>query len=100
MIGFHVIPSLLPLHLHIISSDFNSDHLKTKRHYNSFTTKFFIKINDIINHLESNNNNINSIIGSKEYYEGLLKSDMKCNRCGIVLNNIPNLKKHLHSCNK
>ena len=99
MIGFHTIPSLLPLHLHIISSDLHSDHLKTKRHYNSFTTKFFIKINDIINHLESNTN-INSIIGSKEYNEGLLKSDMRCNRCSCLLNNIPNLKKHLHSCNK
>ncbi|CAG2179681.1 unnamed protein product [Oppiella nova] len=40
--GFHRIPSLKPLHLHVISQDFDSKYLKTKKHYNSFTTKFFI----------------------------------------------------------
>lgn len=29
-IGYHAVPSLHPLHLHIIANDFVSDHLKTK----------------------------------------------------------------------
>lgn len=30
------------LHLHVISRDMISDALKTKKHWNSFTTEFFI----------------------------------------------------------
>lgn len=41
-IGYHAEPSLLQLHLHVISTDFHSPTLKTVRHYNSFNTKLFI----------------------------------------------------------
>jgi aprataxin len=30
------------LHMHVISKDFNSESLKNKKHWNSFTTEFFI----------------------------------------------------------
>jgi len=30
------------LHMHVISQDFNSPCLKTKKHWNSFTTEYFI----------------------------------------------------------
>lgn len=41
-IGYHAIPSLHPLHIHIISQDFDAPALKTKKHYLSFTTRFFL----------------------------------------------------------
>lgn len=41
-IGYHAEPSLLQLHLHVISMDFHSPTLKTERHWNSFNTKLFI----------------------------------------------------------
>lgn len=40
--GFHAIPSMKRLHMHIISRDMISPCLKTKIHWNSFTTPFFI----------------------------------------------------------
>ncbi|KFM25649.1 Aprataxin [Auxenochlorella protothecoides] len=40
--GFHALPSMPQLHLHVISQDFDSPCLKTKQHYNSFTTPFFL----------------------------------------------------------
>lgn len=40
-IGYHMSPSMQRLHLHVISTDFNSDYLKTKKHWNSFNTEFF-----------------------------------------------------------
>lgn len=46
--GFHAVPSLKPLHLHVITQDFIGDGLKKKSHYNSFTTPFFVKIDDAI----------------------------------------------------
>ena len=36
--GYHRYPSMKRLHLHVISKDFVSPHLKTKRHWNSFNT--------------------------------------------------------------
>lgn len=41
-IGFHAEPSMQQLHLHVISTDFDSTFLKTKKHWNSFNTIFFI----------------------------------------------------------
>lgn len=41
-IGYHAMPSMQRLHLHVISTDFNSPCLKTKYHWNSFTTPFFL----------------------------------------------------------
>lgn len=40
--GYHAIPSMSQLHLHMISQDFDSPCLKTKRHWNSFNTKYFL----------------------------------------------------------
>lgn len=40
--GFHAVPSMQRLHMHIISNDMVSSCLKTKVHWNSFTTNFFI----------------------------------------------------------
>lgn len=40
--GFHAVPSLKNLHLHVITNDFYSPKLKHKKHYNSFNTAFFV----------------------------------------------------------
>lgn len=41
-IGYHLSPSMERLHLHVISNDLVSSCLKTKLHWNSFTTKLFL----------------------------------------------------------
>ncbi|RUS74651.1 hypothetical protein EGW08_017584 [Elysia chlorotica] len=40
--GYHAVPSMSHLHMHVISQDFNSPCLKTKKHWNSFTTEYFV----------------------------------------------------------
>lgn len=40
-IGYHASPSMQQAHLHVISRDYDSACLKTKTHWNSFTTPFF-----------------------------------------------------------
>ena len=52
-IGFHAVPSMRQLHLHVISQDFQSDALKNKKHWNSFTSEFFIEIDTFIRRLEN-----------------------------------------------
>ncbi|KAM1222302.1 hypothetical protein ACFX2J_009853 [Malus domestica] len=41
--GYHLVqdPSMRQLHPHVISQDFDSTHLKNKKHWNSFNTAFF-----------------------------------------------------------
>ncbi|CAG8831451.1 9567_t:CDS:2, partial [Racocetra persica] len=45
--GFHMIPSLKQLHMHVISQDFVSPTLSTKKHWNSFTTPFFKDVEEV-----------------------------------------------------
>ena len=105
IIGFHAVQSMSPLHMHIISDDFKSDCLKNKKHWNSFTTNYFIRLEDLINHLEIDLDNL-----KKDYFiedkfnlrnrgklDDFLKSDLKCNKCGSSMKNIPNLKNHLNT---
>lgn len=98
IIGFHAVQSMQPLHMHIISDDFKSDCLKNKKHWNSFTSPYFVKLNDLIEHLESESDyfkcdkfNLKNRAKLDEY----LKLDLKCHKCGKSCNNIPNLKAHL-----
>ncbi|XP_075225996.1 aprataxin isoform X2 [Lycorma delicatula] len=46
-LGYHAVPSLQRLHLHLISDDFKSTALKTAKHWNSFTTHFFLPSSNV-----------------------------------------------------
>uniref|UniRef100_A0A6B2LJ78 HIT domain-containing protein n=1 Tax=Arcella intermedia TaxID=1963864 RepID=A0A6B2LJ78_9EUKA len=50
--GFHAIPSMNHLHLHIISNDFLL--VKNAKHYQSFNSSYLVPIEDIILGLEEN----------------------------------------------
>jgi Scavenger mRNA decapping enzyme C-term binding len=43
-VGYHAIPSLKPLHVHIISQDLNGHGMKQPKHWNTFATPFFLEI--------------------------------------------------------
>ncbi|ESO12979.1 hypothetical protein HELRODRAFT_62577, partial [Helobdella robusta] len=89
--GYHAIPSMSHIHLHAISKDFNSTCLKTKKHWNSFNTEYFIESSDLIKKLEIEG----SVSYDKAKYDVLLKSNLKCHLCSKELNTIPALKEHL-----
>jgi aprataxin len=103
MYGFHAIQSMQPLHMHIMTRDFQSECFKNKKHWNSFNTSYFIQLDELIKHLEVDLNNLSEDYFVKDKFNlkktnilnEYLKSDLKCNVCGLVQNNIPNLKKHL-----
>ena len=54
--GYHLVPTQKLLHLHVISQDFHSKHLHRDKHYNSFTTEFFIDSEGTCFHLMICNN--------------------------------------------
>ena len=89
--GYHAIPSMSQLHMHIISQDFESSFLKTKKHWNSFTSNFFIDSYRIIDTLKTQG----KIEFDRAKYEYLLKSDLQCHKCGCSLKTMPALKLHV-----
>ena len=94
-IGFHASPSLKQLHLHVISTDYNSVCLKKKHHWNSFTKKgFFLDVDEVIEKLEG--------CGRLEYdvaeKKALLGEGMECPRCGAALASMGEVKSHVVAC--
>ncbi|KAI3932242.1 hypothetical protein MKW98_024962 [Papaver atlanticum] len=91
-LGYHSDPSMRQLHLHVVSQDFNSKHLKNKKHWNSFNTAFFLDSVDVIEEIEKcgkaklNDN------------ESLMSVELRCNKCRSAHPNIPHLKSHISRC--
>ncbi|KAJ3062029.1 hypothetical protein HDU98_002062 [Podochytrium sp. JEL0797] len=91
--GFHAVPSMAHLHMHVISDDMVSPFLKNKKHWNSFTSRFFIPLEDVVEKIKEKG----SIEINIEEYEQLLKGPLVCHKCKATLKNIPELKKHLEA---
>ena len=89
--GYHAVPSMNQLHMHIISQDFDSSFLKTKKHWNSFTSDFFIDSQCIIDMLKT----CNKVELDQTKYEHLLKSNLRCHKCSCSLKTMPALKLHI-----
>ncbi|KAM7024146.1 aprataxin isoform 3-T3 [Acridotheres tristis] len=89
-LGYHAIPSMSQLHLHVISQDFDSPALKTKKHWNSFTTEYFLNSQDVIEMVRSKGK-----VMVKDHTSELLKLPLRCHRCKQQLSTIPQLKEHL-----
>ncbi|KAL4817341.1 HIT-like domain-containing protein [Aspergillus spinulosporus] len=88
MCGIHAHPSMNHLHVHIISVDRYSDRLKHRKHYNSFSTPFFIDINDFPLARDDPRREPDR--------QGYLRRDFKCWRCGRNFGSqFTALKKHL-----
>ena len=80
--------------MHVISLDFDSISLKNKKHWNTFTTDFFIPVDDVIEQLSAKGH----VTVDKEKSHALEKGPMACRFCGDVkIDNIPKLKVHLQS---
>ena len=90
--GFHLSPSMHRLHMHVISLDFDSQFLKTKKHWNSFNTDFFIPAEKIRDRLE-----IDGFMREPDpdYIKQLLKTELKCNKCEYEAKNMPDIKAHI-----
>ncbi|KAM7363558.1 aprataxin [Cochliomyia hominivorax] len=91
-IGFHSQPSMQRLHLHVISKDFVSDCLKTRKHWNNFNTALFLNYEDLFKQIQE--------FGQVKRLDSanliaLRNNELKCNQCEFVAKNMPTLKQHL-----
>ncbi|XP_023760223.1 transcription factor bHLH140 [Lactuca sativa] len=91
-LGYHSAPSMRQLHLHVISQDFDSKHLKNKKHWNSFNSSFFRDSVDVIEEVrEEGKPKLNDD-------EKFMSMELRCNRCRSAHPNIPRLKSHIAIC--
>ena len=90
-LGYHAVPSMQQVHMHVISQDFDSPCLKNKKHWNSFTSAFFLEADWVIAELEKKG----CVQVDKARYEAMLKEPLKCHVCGAMPANIPKLKAHI-----
>ncbi|XP_008243317.1 PREDICTED: transcription factor bHLH140 [Prunus mume] len=91
-LGYHSEPSMRQLHLHVISQDFDSTHLKNKKHWNSFNTAFFRDSVDVMEEVSSNGK---AILKDEDR---MLSMELRCHRCRSAHPNIPRLKSHVTNC--
>lgn len=102
--GFHMQPSMRPLHLHAISTDYDSPALRTKKHWNSFTTRFFVDAAPLAARIAACATDadvhalIESIFGDAAAAAALLSTPLCCHRCGTPVRNMPALKSHILVC--
>lgn len=90
MAGVHANPSMNHMHVHVISQDRYSPCLKHRKHYNSFSTDFFVPVADFPLGEEDRRRH-----PGRERY---LASDMRCWRCEKNFGNrFQELKRHLES---
>ena len=91
--GYHAVPSMKRLHLHIVSQDFDSPCMKKERHWNTFNTEYFMDSSVVIKTLKKEG----CIEVNDKMYEELLTLSMKCNACNCSkrFNDIFALKNHL-----
>ncbi len=92
LLGYHSAPSMAHLHLHVVSTDFVSDSLRTRKHWNSFNTDFFLPADEVASALEEDGR----VEGpDRARARELLATGLRCNRCRYRPRNMPDLKAHL-----
>ena len=102
--GFHMQPSMRPLHLHAISTDYDSPALRTKKHWNSFTTRFFVDAAPLAARIYACASDadvralVQSMFGDAAAASALLSTPLRCHRCGAPMRNMPTLKSHIITC--
>lgn len=74
--------------------DFDSHHLKHKKHWNSFTGAFFIPLCRILSDLKQHG----GVTINKPAMLELLKADLRCHRCNAPQRTMPALKAHIAAC--
>ncbi|CAK7211435.1 aprataxin-like protein [Sporothrix bragantina] len=124
IVGVHARPSMSHVHVHVFSRDMHSEKMRHRKHYNSFTTPFLVRLdefplaaddprqpyavrvqgglsaetaNDADDHMSDGGNNGGEGEGKdKRQHLDYLQSDMKCWRCGKSFGNrFQELKRHL-----
>ena len=93
VMGFHAVPSMPQLHLHVMCQDRATPGLKTKKHWLSFTSSFLIPMGLAQSSLQQAGH-----VAVPSGAEDLLKQGLFCHRCEQGCKDMPSLKRHIDCC--
>ncbi|KAL6752629.1 hypothetical protein V8C86DRAFT_2750946 [Haematococcus lacustris] len=85
------------LHLHVISQDLQGAALKTREHYQSFATSFFVSLDQVEHELRTEG----CVRVDPEAASAALKAELRCHRCGVGHHErltFPQMQQHLRVC--
>eukprot|EP00966_Prymnesium_polylepis_P009290 214495-Prymnesium_polylepis.1 len=91
--GFHAVPSMLQLHLHLVSLDFDSAEIKQPRHWIIFNTDFLVPPAKWAAELEEHGR----IAVDHRAEKAKEKDAMRCPLTGRTLDDVPTLKAYVQS---
>lgn len=77
----------------LCAQDFDSDKLKNKKHWLSFTSAFFLPLAECMRQLQEYGK-----LKIDDQSKELLKDPLLCHRCRLPLKTMPALKAHIASC--
>jgi hypothetical protein len=103
-VGVHRIPSLAPLHIHVVSADLAAPAMHTKRHYNSFATDFFLPLSAVLAALAAAAAagappDARPLARVRDGADGRLKEEPVCHRCGRTgLKPFAEFAAHVRAC--
>ncbi|XP_049548065.1 aprataxin [Anopheles darlingi] len=90
--GYHMGAHMKPLHMHVISRDFDSPSLKRVRHWNIFNEKIFLTHADVVRDLLTNGK-VQSL--PEDEFEAIRNGPMTCSVCGYVTTDLLFIKIHI-----
>lgn len=98
-LGFHALPSMDHIHLHIVSSDLCSSFLSNKERYNGFHPKtgIFLHLHKVLRWFERKDSYYTRVVSqlSGRRYGPLLRKKMICWKCSADWEDFPTFKAHL-----
>lgn len=101
-LGYHAVPSIPHLHLHVISSDLDSPQLSKKAHWNSFTTDFLVppeRVEKVLLERGGCGEIVRQFRGGGAGGHGWTQQqEMRCPRCGLEGRSLPAMKGHYAEC--
>ncbi|ETO09884.1 hypothetical protein RFI_27494, partial [Reticulomyxa filosa] len=95
--GFHIVPSLRCLHLHMLSDDLDGPYM-TQKKWNCFTSDFFVPLHFMIQWIQNSDNPpLNKL--DKKYYQSFGRQALICPKCTQQnIKHIDQMKKHFKTC--
>lgn len=89
--GYHAVPSLKRLHMHVISQDFSSPLMRTQHHWNTFNTEYFVPSSLVLDTIRQ----CGHVEVDTDPYNALLSLSMRCCFCPRTFEDLDKLKEHL-----
>ena len=92
--GFHAVPSMWHLHLHLISIDFDSGNMKHPRHWTIFNTAYLVPPHEWIAQLRAQGRVHVDVAAEKARAKS---QEMRCPLTGSVVRTMSDMRRHLRS---